>query len=61
MKSSNLKIAALFLVFIVITALSTFGLMKGSNPSGANSKEEIQAIVKEFIEKNPELIIKSLN
>jgi protein-disulfide isomerase len=60
MRSSNLKIIGLFLLFAIITSLTTFGLLKDLKSSTGTSKEEVQAIVKEYIEANPELIIKTL-
>jgi protein-disulfide isomerase len=62
MGSSNLKIIGLFIIFVAITVLTTFGLLKDfkSADSSSMTKDEVQAIVKDYIQANPEAIIKSL-
>jgi protein-disulfide isomerase len=59
MSSSTLKIVGLFVAFITIIALSTFGLLKSSS-SGGVTKDEVQEIVKEYIKSHPDEIITSL-
>lgn len=62
MGSSTLKIVGFFIAFIALISLTTFSLFN-SNDAGANglSKSDVEAIVKEYIENNPEVIIDSLN
>jgi protein-disulfide isomerase len=60
MASSTAKIVGLFVVFIGVVSLTTFGLMKGSGSSQGVSTEQVQAIVRDYIQANPELILKSL-
>jgi protein-disulfide isomerase len=64
MGSSTLKILGLFLFLVIVISITTFGLLN-KTPSvtgGAGmSKEDVQAVVKDFIQNNPEAILKSVN
>ncbi len=64
MGSSTLKILGLFLFLVIVISITTFGLLN-KTPSvtgGAGmSKEDVQAVVKDFIQDNPEAILKSVN
>ena len=62
MSSSTLKILGLFLAFIVIISLTTFGVFKtGSSVAGGGlNKEEVNELIKQYIQDNPEAILSSL-
>lgn len=61
MGSNTLRNLVLFLALLIVIAFIGFGFVnKSTTPAGGLSKGDVESIVKEYIEKNPETIIKSL-
>ncbi len=60
MNSSLLKIVGMFLLLLLVIALTSFGLLKDFGKGGA-SKTEIEKIVAEYIQNNPQAILDSVN
>ncbi len=60
MNSSLLKTVGLFLLLLVVIAVTFFSILKGSGAGGA-SKEEIEKIIADYIQNNPKLILESVS
>lgn len=61
MNTSLLKIIGMFLIFIVIIALTSFGLLKDFGSSGGVDADAVKEIVAEYIQQNPQAILDSVN
>jgi protein-disulfide isomerase len=60
MNSSLLKIVGMFLILIVLVAVTSFGVLKDFG-GGKIDKEEIEKIIAEYIKKNPQVILDSVS
>ncbi len=60
MNSSLLKTFGLFLLLVVVIALTSFSIFKSPGSSGI-TKEEVESVVAEYIQNNPQAILDSVN
>jgi protein-disulfide isomerase len=60
MNSSLLKTVGIFLLFLVVIALTSFSLLRGGKSGGLN-KQDVEQIVAEYIQKNPQAILDSVS
>ena len=61
MNSSLLKIVGMFLLLLLVIGATSFGLVKDFSGGGKINKDDVEKIVAEYIQKNPQAILESVN
>lgn len=61
MNSSLLKIVGMFLVLLILIAITSFGVLKDFGNSSSLNKDDIEKIIAQYIQNNPQVILDSVN